>query len=187
MPRGKTDYETMTVDELHEVARRKGISGTSHMRKAELIETLRGESVEHGAHEKTATKAPSRERAAHDAEPQGESRTVKYAQHVTSPDEHEDRAGRTLITRDHDVIQQWAEERGAQPATIAGSRHDDHPGVLRFNFPGYGEGGNLEEISWDDWFKAFDERNLNFIYQEHTTAGKVSNFFRLENPDREDA
>jgi hypothetical protein len=175
MPRGKTDYDSMTVEELHEIARRKGISGTSHMRKAELIETIRGESVEHGAHSKTGTKAA------------GESKSLKYAQHVTSPEEREQRPGRTLVTQDHDVIQQWAEEREATPATIKGSRHDDHVGVLRFNFPGYEEDGNLEEISWDEWFRTFDERNLNFIYQEHMTSGKMSNFFRLENPDREDA
>jgi hypothetical protein len=181
MARGKTDYESMTVEELHEVARRKGLSGTSHMRKSELIETIRGESVEQ-------TKAPARERTGRDADSShGSSRSVKYAQEVTSTEEHEERPGRTLVTQDHDVIQQWAEEREAIPATIKGSRHDDHVGVLRFNFPGYGEDGNLEEISWDEWFRTFDERNLNFIYQEHMTSGKMSNFFRLENPDREDA
>jgi hypothetical protein len=70
---------------------------------------------------------------------------------------------------------------------VKGSRHDDHVGVLRFDFPGYAEGGNLEHISWDDWFKAFDERKLEFIYQEHLSDGRMSNFFRLENPAREDA
>jgi hypothetical protein len=58
--------------------------------------------------------------------------------------------------------------------------------VLRFDFPRSG-GGDLEEISWDDWFETFDERGLNFIYQEHRKDGNQSNFFRLENPDREDA
>jgi hypothetical protein len=31
---------------------------------------------------------------------------------VRRTDEHEDREGQTLITRDHDVIKRWAEERG---------------------------------------------------------------------------
>jgi uncharacterized protein involved in type VI secretion and phage assembly len=35
--------------------------------------------------------------------------------------------------------------------------------------------------------KTFDARKLRFIYQEHTRDGKQSNFFRLENPEREDA
>ncbi|UBU17473.1 hypothetical protein [Nonomuraea gerenzanensis] len=109
-----------------------------------------------------------------------------YEQHITSPEEHEERAGRSLITTDHDVIRQWAEEREARPAKVPGTEHDGRAGVLRFDFPGYG-GGDLEEISWDDWFRTFDERGLNFIYQEHRKDGNQSNFFRLENPDREDA
>lgn len=110
----------------------------------------------------------------------------KYEQHVTSADEHEERPGRSLITTDHDVIRKWAEERDAKPATVPGTEHEGRAGVLRLDFPGYG-GGDLQEISWDDWFETFDERNLNFIYQEHKKDGKQSNFFRLENPDREDA
>lgn len=167
MARGNTDYESMTVEELQEEAKRKGLEGTSHMRKAELIETIKGESDEGG-------------RSARDAEPTGDSKSVKYSQHVHSPDEHEEREGRSLITRDHDTIRQWAEQRKATPVRIADTR------VLRFDFPGYGESDRFEEISWDDFFATFDERRLNFIYQEHRTDGKQSNFFRLESPDRED-
>lgn len=107
----------------------------------------------------------------------------KYEQHVTSPDEHEERAGRSLVTTDHDVIRQWAEARGAKPATVPGSDYGDRPGRLLLDFPGYG-GQDLEEISWDDWFRTFDERKLNFLYQEHKKDGAQSNFFRLENPDQ---
>lgn len=119
-------------------------------------------------------------------EPTGSSKAVKYSQHIHSEDEHEEREGRSLITRDHGAIQAWAEARKAQPATVKGTRHGDHLGVLRFDFPGYG-GDTLEHVSWDEWFATFDERKLNFIYQEHRTDGRMSNFFRLDNPDREDA
>jgi hypothetical protein len=105
---------------------------------------------------------------------------------IKSPEEHEDRPGQTLVTRDHDVIRRWAEERGATPATVPGTEHDGHPGVLRFDFPGYG-GQDLQHISWEDWFRAFDARRLRFIFQEHTKDGTPSNFFRTESPDREDA
>jgi hypothetical protein len=110
----------------------------------------------------------------------------KYEQVVTSVEEHEERPGRSLITTDHEVIRHWADERDAHPAKVPGTEHEGRPGVLRFDFPGYG-GGDLEEISWDDWFTTFDERELNFIFQEHKKDGSQSNFFRLENPDREDA
>ena len=58
-------------------------------------------------------------------------------------------------------------------------------GVLRFDFPGY-SGEQLRRVSWEDWFATFDQRRLNFIYQEERADGSPSNFFRLENPDRED-
>src|SRR5690606_10309153 len=98
---------------------------------------------------------------------------------VQSQDEHEDYAGQTLHTQDHDSIRQWAEERGGRPATVPGTEHDDHLGVLRFDFPGYG-GEGLEHVSWDAWFDAFDQRGLRFIYQEHKKDGSTSNFFQLE-------
>jgi hypothetical protein len=109
----------------------------------------------------------------------------KYQQEVRSPEDHEERAGRSLITTDHEVIQAWARERGAEPATVPGSEYEGRPGRLRLDFPGYG-GEGLEHISWDDWFRTFDERRLNFIYQEHKKDGSTSNFFRLENPNRDD-
>lgn len=114
------------------------------------------------------------------------SKSTLRARWVHSPSEHEEHAGQTLATRSHEVIQHWAEERKAIPATVPGSEHDGRLGVLRFNFPGYG-GQSLQEISWDDWFKSFDERNLVFLFQEHQKAGNQSNFFRLDSPEREDA
>jgi hypothetical protein len=114
------------------------------------------------------------------------SKTTLRAKWVHSPDEHEDRPGQTLATRSHEVIRRWAEERQATPATIPSTRHDGRPGVLRFDFPGYG-GRRLEPISWDEWFRSFDERQLVFLFQEHKRDGRQSNFFRLDNPGREEA
>ncbi|KWX03113.1 1,4-alpha-glucan branching enzyme [Carbonactinospora thermoautotrophica] len=110
----------------------------------------------------------------------------EHAREIRSTDEHEEHPGQTLVTTSHQVIRDWAEKRGARPATVPGTEHGGRPGVLRFDFPGFG-GEGLQEISWDEWFKTFDERKLNFIYQEHTADGKQSNFFRLENPKRADA
>ena len=112
--------------------------------------------------------------------------TAKYGKWIHNLDEHEDRPGQSLVTRSHDVIQHWAEERGGTPATVPGTGPGEGPGVLRFNFPGYG-GDRLEEISWEDFFKVFDDRKLVFLYQEHKSNGDQSNFFRFDNPEREDA
>jgi len=59
------------------------------------------------------------------------------------------------------------------------------PGA-RLDFPGCG-GSGLERISWDEWFAAFDARELNFLFQEQRTDGSPSNFFQLESPHREQA
>ncbi len=112
---------------------------------------------------------------------------IAYAQEITSTEDEPERPGRSLVTTDHAVIQRWAQERDAVPATVEGSEHDDRPGVLRFDFPGGSGGGRLVQIDWDRWFATFDARGLNFIYQERRTDGRQSNFFRLENPGREDA
>lgn len=112
------------------------------------------------------------------------SKSTLRARWIHSPNEHEDHPGQTLATRSHEVIQHWADERQAQPATVPGTEHGGRPGVLRFNFPGYG-GQSLQAISWDDWFKTFDERDLVFLFQEHQRAGNQSNFFHMDSPERE--
>jgi hypothetical protein len=114
------------------------------------------------------------------------SASTKRAKWISSPDDHQDRKGQSLVTRNHDVIRRWAEERQAEPATVPNTQHDDHLGVLRFNFPGYG-GDNLLPVSWAEWFKTFDDRQLVFLYQENLKNGNQSNFFRFDNPYRENA
>ena len=114
------------------------------------------------------------------------SASTKRAKWIHSPQEHEDRPGQTLATRNPEVIKHWAQERQAVPATVPGTEHGDHLGVLRFNFPGYG-GRKLQEVNWDQWLKTFKDRNLVFLFQEHKKSGEMSNFFRFDSPSREDA
>jgi hypothetical protein len=111
------------------------------------------------------------------------SESTKRAKWIHSTDEHQDHAGQTLATRNHDAIRQWAEQRNAMPATVEGTAHDGRPGVLRFDFEG---GSKLKRIDWEDWFQSFDQRDLVFLYQEQLKNGKQSNFFRLDNPGRND-
>ena len=113
------------------------------------------------------------------------SATTQRAKWISSPQDHAERKGQTLATRNPEVIRRWAEEREAQPA-VATRGDDGSPHVLRFDFPGYG-GKSLEKVEWDEWLETFGERNLVFVYQEQLRNGNQSNFFRLENPDREDA
>jgi hypothetical protein len=87
------------------------------------------------------------------------------------------------VTTDHGEIRRWAEERGAKPAAVIRTESDDDPGIIRLDFPGYSGAGSLEEISWDDWFKKFDERGLALLYQEHTANGEKSNFNKIISRD----
>jgi hypothetical protein len=111
------------------------------------------------------------------------SKSTQRAKWTGSPDDRPDRAGQTLATRSHEVIEAWAEARDARPAT-ATRGPDGRPRTLRMDF---GEPTrNLESIAWDEWFSVFDERDLVFLYQEKRRDGSQSNFFRLDNPRREE-
>jgi hypothetical protein len=206
--RSSARYEDRTVIELRAMARDRGVVGAARLRKEDLIEAIRGAGrkrapAKRATSAKPATKAaasrgasrgPAKKAAATSRRSSRTSRTgrdgdmtsrsLRYSQEVEEPSEHEERAGRSLFTTNPEVVRQWAEERRAVPATV-GQRRTRQPRVLRFKFP-RSRATNLVEIDWEDWLRVFTDRNLRFIYQEHRTDGRQSNFFRLESPDRED-
>jgi hypothetical protein len=92
-------------------------------------------------------------------------------------------ASSTNTTTDHETIRGWAEENGGAPATVRGTESDGEPGVLRIDFPGGTGEDRLEHISWDEWFKKFDENKLAFLYQEQKADGEGSTFFKLVRRD----
>ncbi|HLI08033.1 MAG TPA: hypothetical protein VKV40_15805 [Ktedonobacteraceae bacterium] len=110
--------------------------------------------------------------------------TTLRAKWINNLNEHEDQPGQTLATQNPEVIKHWAEERGGTPATVPGTEHDNHLGVLRINFPGYG-GQKLQPVSWDKWMQTFKDRNLVFLFQERMRNGHQSNFFHMDSPYRE--
>jgi hypothetical protein len=75
-------------------------------------------------------------------------------------------------TRDHETIRRWVEERGGWPALVEGTQ------ILRIDFddPDGSSDQNLRPVSWDEFFQVFDERGLEFLYQERTHDGKISRF-----------
>lgn len=190
----EVDLRDKHVDELRQLAKQYEISGSAGMRKDELVDALSahasggsGGSGSSGGGRGGSGSASGQQGSTVHRGP-GTSKSLKYAQEIDSVDDEPERAGRSLVTTDHEVIKQWAQERDARPATVEGTEHDGRVGVLRFTFGGSDSGNSrLREISWDDWFETFDARTLNFMYQETRTDGQQSNFFRLENPNREDA
>jgi len=87
----------------------------------------------------------------------------------------------TLV--DHDAIQEWADSRKAKPACVKGTGGDDDVGMIRLDFPGYSGGDSLQEITWEEWFRQFDENGLALIVQEETASGERSNFNKLVKRD----
>ncbi len=110
--------------------------------------------------------------------------STKRAKWINQVGEKADHSGQTLATRNPAVIKHWAEERKATPASVPGTEHGDHLGVLRLNFPGYG-GKDLEPVNWDQWFKTFEDRKLVFLFQQEMKDGQQSNFFHMDSPFRE--
>src|SRR3954468_980120 len=191
----ETELRGTKVDELREQARKAGVEGTSSMKKDDLVKAMSDAARDRG----NGTQGDGKEGGGDGAGAPGDrgpdegrlrtgdqtSKSLKYSQEITSLDDDPERAGRSLATTSHEVIRRWAEERNAVPATVEGTEHGDHLGVLRFDFGG--DSDNLRQVSWEEWFGTFDARTLNFLYQEERKDGNQSNFFRLESPDREDA
>jgi hypothetical protein len=89
----------------------------------------------------------------------------------------------THRTRDHETIRRWAEERGGHPAFVEDTQ------ILRIDFddPDGSRDEHLRRVPWEEFFRIFDDRDLEFLYQEHTHDGKISRFnkFVYAGGDRE--
>src|SRR5215469_14714077 len=86
---------------------------------------------------------------------------------------------KSRMLTDHTQIRRWAEERRARPAAVRSIHSDDYIGMIRLDFPGYRGEDSLQEISWDEWFEDFDDRNLALLVQEETADGEQSTFHKL--------
>jgi hypothetical protein len=98
-----------------------------------------------------------------------------------TPEDEMAKASETKRTDDHETIRKWVEERDARPTRVKSTGSADDPGILRIDFPGYSGEDELEEISWDEFFDKFDEKNLEFLYQERTENGEISRFNKFVN------
>ena len=87
------------------------------------------------------------------------------------------------VTTNHDEIKRWVEERGGHPASVKGTEKKGSAGLLRIDYPGFSGEDRLEEISWEEFFDAFEKNKLAFLYQEETKDGKPSRFSKLIDRD----
>lgn len=55
--------------------------------------------------------------------------------------------------------------------------------MLLIDYPGYSGTQTLEAISWDEFFKGFEENELAFLYEDEMKAGSQGRFSKLINRD----
>ena len=76
------------------------------------------------------------------------------------------------LTTDHQTVRRWVESRGGHPAVVTGAPGEGEH-VLRVDIPGYDEQEFLAAISWDEFFRHFEEKRLAFEYEDE---GRYSRF-----------
>ena len=88
-------------------------------------------------------------------------------------------------TQDHDEIKAWAEKRGGKPADVESTEKAGEAGIIRLEFPDApnANDSNLKEIDWEPFFEKFDQSGLAMVYQEVTSEGAESNFYKFVHPE----
>ena len=78
-------------------------------------------------------------------------------------------------TTDHVTIRDWAERHGGKPAAVERTHSDDDVGIIRIMFPDNprSEHDALVEISWVEFFREFDERELALVYDPNGLFSKI--------------
>ena len=85
-------------------------------------------------------------------------------------------------TTDHDRIREWVEARMGRPSVVE-STWDGNSGLLRIDFGEPDEA--LTELSWDDFFRIFDESGVEFLFQEEAVDGSTSRFYKFVEVEEE--
>jgi hypothetical protein len=81
-------------------------------------------------------------------------------------------------TTDHEIIKKWVSTRGERPSRVRRTAgKGEEGGLLRIDFGEPEE--TLEEISWEEFFEVFEDRELAFLYQDDRPRGSKSYFCKL--------
>ncbi len=78
-------------------------------------------------------------------------------------------------TTDHAKIRKWVEAKGGKPAAVGSTHKSGDVGIIRIMFPNnpQSEHEALTEISWDEFFKEFEKRQLALVYEEDSLFSKI--------------
>lgn len=87
-------------------------------------------------------------------------------------------------TTNHDEIRKWVEHRGGHPAVVAATENNGRSGgLLRIDYdePGGNDDDALHRITWDEFFKIFDENDIAFLHSDGDS--RFSKFVARESAD----
>ncbi|WP_137181862.1 hypothetical protein [Roseomonas sp. AR75] len=78
-------------------------------------------------------------------------------------------------TTNHDTIRKWAEKHGGKPAAVDSTHEKNRAGIIRLMFPDNPQSQHdaLVEISWEEFFRQFDESNLALLYEPDSQFNKL--------------
>ena len=79
-----------------------------------------------------------------------------------------------FTTTSHDEIRTWIDSRGGHPAVERGGKR------LRIDFGSHEP--NVRRITWDEFFRHFDSKNMQFVYQNAEPDGSTSRYYRVLDP-----
>ena len=85
----------------------------------------------------------------------------------------------TISTTDHNEIKNWAEERKGIPSSLENPDEDASNLILRILFSDDKKVEQAKQISWDEFFKRFEEHKLAFVYKHENFGGELTNFHRF--------
>jgi hypothetical protein len=79
------------------------------------------------------------------------------------------------VTTEHDTIRKWAESHGGKPAAVRRTHQGGDVGIIRLMFPEapLSEHDSLDEITWDEFFKEFEQRQLALLYEKDSMFNKI--------------
>lgn len=88
----------------------------------------------------------------------------------------------TAATTNHDEIRKWVESKGGKPAAVDRTHQGGDVGIIRIMFPNNknSEHQALVEISWDEFFRQFEERHLALLYEKDSMFNKIVSRDTLE-------
>lgn len=79
------------------------------------------------------------------------------------------------VTTEHEAIRKWAESKGGKPAAVKRTHQGGDVGIIRIMFPDnpQSEHDALTEISWDEFFREFEQRKLALLYEKDSLFNKI--------------